>query len=577
MRILHVVGDSGFGGGARVILSLATAATAAGHDVEVLTTDSAFAAAAREAGLAVWDIDVIRRPIRPAFDLAGALRLARRLRTRPVDLVHTHTSKAGIVGRWAAHRAGVPIVVHTVHGFSFHEATPAPVVRAVAAVERRAARWCDAVVTVSEFHRDWAVRLGIDRPPHLRAIPNGVVEERARPSGSTVADGLAHDGPLLVSTGRVVAGKGLEELVDAVAALAPRHPDLRLAVVGEGDLEAELRTRAETTGVADRVTFTGFREDVGDVLAAATAVVLPSHREGMSIAVLEAMAAGVPLVASSIASNREVTEDGALAVLVPPGDVTGLVRAIEEVLDHPSAAAERAERARFRFRRLYSAPAMADAYLALYEELAPPGGEPVRLGPRHAPALAALHVAAFPAFFLTALGPRFLAAFYRALLADGGVAVGVLDRGRLVAFAAGAERADGLYRRLARRHGPALALAALPALVRRPGRALRLARSFGLQEPGADAADGPTLLSIAVDPARGGQGLGRAVLDRFEQLMAVARPGEVVRLTTDAHDNDAVLGFYRRRGYRAAGSVSGPGGRLLTRLEKPLAPPPADG
>lgn len=578
-RVLHVVGDSGYGGGARVILTLAAAARAAGAEVDVLTTDPAFAAATAERGLGVVDLDVIRRPVRPWWDLAGARRLARHLADDRYDLVHTHTSKAGISGRWAAHRAGVPAIVHTVHGFSFHEATRPAVIRLVAVIERRAARWCDANVTVSEFHRDWAVALGIDRPPHLLAIPNGVDDDRVAstvdPATTRAALGLGPGDVSLVSPGRVVAGKGLEELLDATAALRAAGRPVRTVIVGEGDLRPALEGRAAAPDLAGAVTFTGFREDVADLVAAADVVVLPSHREGMSIAVLEGMAAGRPLVVSSISSNREVVADGACAALVAPGDVAGLVAAVGSVLDDPGAAQAMATRARERFEVEYTATAMAGRYLDLYSRLTGPadGGTTVTLRPRHAAAVADLHARAFPRFFLTSLGTRFLARFYAAVLAsDDGFGVGRFVDGELVAFAVGADRAAGFYRDLARRHAPALGAAALGPLLRDPRAALRLALSFGLQAPPDDAPDGPVLLSIARDPGPRGAGAGGAVLAAFEAAVAT-RGGSSVALATDADDNDDVLAFYRGHGYEEQGGVAGVGTRRLVRFTKPLPTP----
>lgn len=575
MRVLHVVGDSGFGGGARVILTLAAAARDAGAEVDVLTTDPAFAAATTERGLGVVDLDVVRRPIRPWWDLAGAHRLARHLRADRYDLVHTHTSKAGISGRWAAHRAGVPAIVHTVHGFSFHEATRPTVIRLVAVVERRAARWCDAVVTVSDFHRDWAERLGIDRPPHLRSIPNGVDEERvavtADPAATRTALGLGAGDVALVSAGRVVAGKGLEELLDAAAALRAAGRPVHVVVVGEGDLRPALEARAARPDLAGAVTFTGFREDVADLIAAADVVVLPSRREGMSIAVLEAMAAGRPLVVSAISSNREVVAEGTCALLVDVGDRSGLEAAIAAVIDDPIGAADRAARARHRFAAEYTSTAMAERYLDLYSRSTGPLDDPgatVVLRPRHAVAIAELHVRAFASFFLTSLGARFLTRFYEVVLGSAdGVGVGRFVDGRLVAFAVGADRAAGFYRDLVRRHGPSLALAALGPLVRRPGAAVRLARSFGLQTPAGEEGDGPVLLSIARDPGPAGRGAGGAVLAAFEAEVA-RRGGASVALATDADGNDDVLAFYRHHGYREVGTTAGVGSRRLVRLRK---------
>ena len=129
-RILHIVGDSQFGGGAVLILRIAQEAAARGHRVDVLSTNPQFRQAIRENGLGELPLDCIWREIRPLRDLAGLWKLFRHLRRHRYDVVHTHTSKAGLVGRAAAWFARVPVVVHTVHGFAFHEESSARAVRA---------------------------------------------------------------------------------------------------------------------------------------------------------------------------------------------------------------------------------------------------------------------------------------------------------------------------------------------------------------------------------------------------------------------------------------------------------------
>jgi glycosyltransferase involved in cell wall biosynthesis len=373
-RLLHIVGGSGFGGASLVIESLACAAQEAGWQVDVLTTNPRLVSVLLGRGIGVLDIDVIRRPVRPCFDLRGTMLLARELRQRSYDLVHTHTSKAGFVGRLAAHLAGIRNVVHTVHGFAFHEASCWATIRTYSSLERLAARWCDHIVTVSEFHRTWALQLGICHPSKITAIPNGIGEVgtgSARPAREVRAElGVPADAAIFLALGRLEKGKGLESLVRAVAQLRQRSPTpFVLAIAGDGAERSRLERLVTQLNLAADIRLLGFRDDVADLLAACDVIVLPSIREGMSISLLEAMSAAKPMIVSTIGSNREATMNGECAVLVSPNSVGGLSTAMADLLRSPSRGAAMAVRARARYVQCYTERRMTDSYLRVYEQV----------------------------------------------------------------------------------------------------------------------------------------------------------------------------------------------------------------
>lgn len=377
-RILHIVGDSQFGGGAVLILRIAQEAAARGHRVDVLSTSPQFRQAIRENGLGELPLDCIWREIRPLRDLAGLWKLFRHLRRHRYDVVHTHTSKAGLVGRAAAWFARVPVVVHTVHGFAFHEESSARAVRAYSLLERLAAKWCHKVVTVSKYHRSWALDLGICGPEHIVAIPNGIAPARVEPR-SVRADfrarlGLEPGQQVLVSAGRLAPQKGIEYLLEAVQQLVREGMDqLRLVLAGDGPMRAELDEQVRRLGLQDRVSFLGFRTDVADILNAGDVAVMPTEREGLSIALLEAMALAKPIVTTTIGSNLEVTEHGRHALLVAPKSVPELVAALRTMLADGERMARMGAGARAHYLATYTERVMLDAYLALYDELAHPG------------------------------------------------------------------------------------------------------------------------------------------------------------------------------------------------------------
>jgi len=373
VRLLHVVGNSRFGGAAPIILGLADLARAEGWQVDILTTDPLFQDAVKQRGLGLVNLDVIRREIRPLWDVAGLVRLRNFLRREPYQIVHTHTSKGGFVGRLAARLADVPVIVHTVHGFAFHERSPIFVRLFYSKLERMAARWCDRIVSVSEFHRRVALDLRICHSRQIVAIPNGVAEigRNTEISPEELRRRLgAQEGELLIlSMARLAEDKGLEYLIEAAALLKRTALRFRVLIAGEGPVRSHLEQLARNLNVTDRVIFLGFREDVGDLLAAADLIVLPSLREGLSLALLEAMAAGKPIIAASIGSHLEVASHSDVARLVPPADAQALSRAILQVAGDPALIIRLGMNARSLVQHRYTIERMLSSYRQLYLEL----------------------------------------------------------------------------------------------------------------------------------------------------------------------------------------------------------------
>jgi glycosyltransferase involved in cell wall biosynthesis len=373
VRLLHVVGESRYGGAARIILRLGEVVQAEGWQVDILTTDPVFQQAVKQHGLGLVNMDVIRREIRPGWDAGGLLRLHRFLREEPYQIIHTHTSKAGFVGRLAARLAGVPVIVHTAHGFAFHEESPVSKRLFYSSLERLASRWCDRIVTVSEFHREWAIELGMCKPPKIHAIPNGIADvERTRAAGleEIRREMGARDSDLVIlSMARLAAEKGLEYLIEAATTLPRTEPRIHIVIAGDGPARPRLEQVAADLGVTDRVKFLGFREDVGDLLAASDMVVLPSLREGLSIALLEAMAAGKPIIATSIGSQREVASQAEMARLVPPADARALSEAIIQLAKDPAQMFRLSMNARSLYESRYTEHRMLEAYRQLYLDL----------------------------------------------------------------------------------------------------------------------------------------------------------------------------------------------------------------
>jgi glycosyltransferase involved in cell wall biosynthesis len=373
IKLLHVVGNSAFGGAARIILRLGQLAKEEGWQADILTTDPTFQDAARQHGIGVVDLDVIRRPIRPLWDLTGLVRLWRFLRRESYTIVHTHTSKGGFVGRLAARLAGVPVIVHTAHGFAFHEQSPVLTRAVYSALERLASYSCDRIAFVSEFHRRWAEKLRMCPPGKMVAIPNGIAprqkSQRIDPVKLRHELGTPEGGLVALTMGRLAAEKGIEYLIGAAAMLRHSEPRLRIWIAGDGPERAQLKSLAAAQKVADRVIFLGHREDIGDLLAACDVVVLPSLREGLSIALLEAMAAAKPIIATSIGSNLEVAGQADMALIVRPEDSRALYQAIMKCARDQDLRIKLGGHARIHCENRYTEERMLQGYRQVYLDL----------------------------------------------------------------------------------------------------------------------------------------------------------------------------------------------------------------
>jgi glycosyltransferase involved in cell wall biosynthesis len=371
--VLQAVGGSQYGGAVAIIASYVRALKAHGCEVVVNSSVPRVAEGISGGRSEVVSIPELRRPINPVADIVATIKFARLCRRRKFDVVHTHTSKTGIVGRLAARLAGVPVILHTAHGFAFHERSSRLTVAVYAFVERLAARCCDRIVVVSDFHRQWAIALGIAGPEKFVTIHNGLAPDRIHPRRSLAENrsvlGLADGIRVIGIFGRLTPQKGLETLIDAMPTVVVRVPGVRLLLVGEGPLSNDLRTRIERLDLAGNVSMIGFRDDVPDLISICEVVISSSLWEGLSVSVLEAMGQGRPIVATGIASNSELLAGGVCGLLVPPGDSSALAEGIVTLLSDRERAGDLGERARARFFQEFTEERMQERLWGLYAQL----------------------------------------------------------------------------------------------------------------------------------------------------------------------------------------------------------------
>lgn len=351
VRVCRVIARLNIGGPARHVVALSRGLRARGFETTLIAgrpgeAEGDMADLAREAGLALVDLPSLGRAPRPLRDLAALValyRIFRRLRPR---VVHTHTAKAGFLGRIAAVLAGVPVRVHTFHGHVLGEGYFRPLVaRAIRAAERVLAQATHAIVAVSpRQRRDLVGRFRVAPAHKVRVIPLGIDlapfrGARARHRGELRCElGIPGDAPLLGTVGRLVPVKAVDAIIRAFEAIVAARPDAHLAIVGDGPERPRLERLARDAAFSGRIRFTGFRRDLPRVYADLDVLLLASKSEGTPLALIEALAAGVPCIATAVGGVPDVLADGA-GILVPPGDDAALARAALALFAAPTEGA----------------------------------------------------------------------------------------------------------------------------------------------------------------------------------------------------------------------------------------------
>jgi glycosyltransferase involved in cell wall biosynthesis len=339
-RVVHVITRLSLGGSSESTVAQVEMLARAGYDVTLAVglaeSEAASIDDARRRGCRLVDVPSLGREARPRRDLAALVELMRLFRrTRPA-IVHTHTSKAGFLGRLAARLCGVPAIVHQPHGHIFYAYWGPWRTGVYLALERLAARWTDRLVTLTDRGAAEHRARGIGRAGQFFTVPSGVPTDRLRaeaPSREEARRALGLDAAAFVVTGvgRLVPVKGFDLLVDALPALVAAVPETHVVLVGDGPERAALERRAGSYGLAARLHLLGARSDIARCLRATDVLAAPSRNEGMGRALVEAMALGLPVVAAAVGGIPDVIVDGESGRLVPPDDVNALAAALADL------------------------------------------------------------------------------------------------------------------------------------------------------------------------------------------------------------------------------------------------------
>ena len=353
-----------------VLLNQMRAMADAGYDVTGISADGPHVPAVEKAGIRHIAVPMTRR-MAPLADLVSLVRLYRLIRRERFTIVHTHNPKPNLFGQIAARAARVPVVISTVHGYYFHDRMRPLARRALILLEKLAARCSHLILSQSREDVETAVREGIAPRERIEVLGNGI--DLTRFDRATLPDdllratrrelGIPDGAPVVGFVGRLVAEKGILELMEASREVLRRFPTAKFLLVGPHDpekhdaLDPEIAARI---GLGDAFVFAGMRTDMPLMYALMDVFALPSHREGFPRSPMEAAAMGVPSVVTDIRGCREAVVEGESGLFVPPHDAPALAGAISALLGDRARAAAlgqgglRLARQRFDERRVFA-------------------------------------------------------------------------------------------------------------------------------------------------------------------------------------------------------------------------------
>lgn len=389
MKIVHIITRLIIGGAQENTLLSCEGQHDRGHEVTLITgpglgPEGSLLERARNYGYRVIVLDEMRRAIHPVLDYQSYTKLIRLLRKLKPDIVHTHSSKAGIIGRWAAYRARVPVIIHTIHGLAFTASTSRAVNWVYKQLEKRTAPITTKIVCVADAMARQSLQAGIGRPEQYVTVYSGMeTKEFVNPPIPRAEMrrrlGIADEHVVIGTIARLFHLKGHEDLLELAPQLCSRYPNLRFMWVGDGSLRSLFEHSIQRMGLTDRFILTGLvpPAQIPNYVGAMDILVHPSRREGLARALPQGSLAGCPVICYDIDGNAEALQHEKTGFVIPAFDTQQLADAISVLMTDPERRAAMGAAGRAFAVQRFDTRTMVDALDDVYTRAAQGSGRRV--------------------------------------------------------------------------------------------------------------------------------------------------------------------------------------------------------
>lgn len=379
IKIAQVITRLDWGGSPDIVRIICTHLEPESYDVMLVTGSTKYPTVRTRGFLEKFSgrtviIPRLKREINLLMDLSALVSLYLLFRREKFDIVHTHTAKAGVLARLAAYFARVPVIIHTPHGHNFYGYFGICMSKIIIAVERFVARFTDRIIVFTELEKKDFIRFRVADTEKVSLIYQGLELERYTQVNidkvkSKKAFGIAVDEDVIGMIGRLEPIKGPGYFVEAAEEVAKKFTKTKFIVVGEGGLRQRLENQVEGMGLKDRFIFTGWREDIPEILSIMDILVLPSLNEAVGIVLIEAQVLGVPVVATNVGGIPEIVIDGMNGILIPPRDPQALAQAVVKLLKDEALRRKMGDAGREWVRDRFSVESMIEKLEKLYKDL----------------------------------------------------------------------------------------------------------------------------------------------------------------------------------------------------------------